>query len=162
MLEQFASGQILYQRQVCLKKIVSWQVFGLGPSNIAEDAVLDFPLVLAHDEKAQFDHRPVGILMLNPFHFVADGGEDSEFFFQFAAKRSAGLLSFFDFSARKFPLQRHSLMTRPLADQQLAVSYDQARHYALHERVTAAVCKVLAKMVAQVELVRAQFVVVMQ
>lgn len=53
-------------------------------------------------------------------------------------------------------------MTRPLADEELAVFYDQARHYAFHERVTLAACGALAEKLAQVEFVRAKFVIVMR
>ena len=82
--------------------------------------------------------------MLNASDFVSDGGQDSEFFFQFPAQGGAGLLSFFNLSAGKLPLQRHGLVTRALAHQQLAVFYDQCCDDALHGAGTLVACSALA------------------
>ena len=76
--------------------------------------------------------------------FVADGGQNPKFLFQFPAQSIAGLFAFFDFSAGKLPLQRHGLVPRALAHQQLPVFHDEACDYALHGSVTLAACSALA------------------
>ena len=73
----------------------------------------------------------------------------SEFFVQFPAQGIARLLAFFNFSPGELPLQRHGLMSRALAHQQLAVFHDEARDHALHivdtsGGVALAVCSALA------------------
>lgn len=70
--------------------------------------------------------------MLNAFDFVSHVRQDSEFFLEFPPQRVARLLSFFNLSAGKLPLQRHGLVPRPLAHQQLAVFHDKACDHALH------------------------------
>ncbi len=74
----------------------------------------------------------VRILVLNPSDFVSDVRQDSEFFFQFPAQGIARLFALFDLSARELPLQRHGLVPRALAHQQLAVFHDEACDDALH------------------------------
>jgi len=72
--------------------------------------------------------------MLYAGYFVADGGVDSEFFLQLAAQGITGLFALLNFSARKFPLQRHRLMAGALADENLAAPHDEACDDALHGR----------------------------
>src|SRR5947209_17005867 len=82
--------------------------------------------------KAQFHHPPVGILVLYACEFVSDGCRDAEFFFELAAQGVARLLAFFNLSTGKFPLQRHGLMARALANEQLAIFLDRGCDDALH------------------------------
>ena len=59
-------------------------------------------------------------------------------------KASRGCSPFFDLSAGELPLQRHGLVARALAHQQLAVFNDEACDDALHGSVTLAACSALA------------------
>ena len=79
------------------------------------------PLILAHDEEAEFHLASIRILVLNACDFVPDGRLDPEFFFKFPPQRIARLLAFFDLAPGKLPLQRHGLVTGSLAYQQLAI-----------------------------------------
>ena len=119
---------------VSFEKVIRKQIFALGPLHIAEDAVLDFTLMFANNEEAKFHHASVGIFVLDTGQFVADGGVDAEFFFQLAAKGSAGLLALLNFSAGKLPLKRHGLMARALAHEQLVIFHYQSRNDTFHAR----------------------------
>ena len=109
-----------------------------------------------HYEETKFDHAAVRIFVLDARDFVADGCQNPEFFFQFPAQSVARLLSFFNLSAGKFPLQRHGLMTRALAHQQFAVFHDQGCHDALHTWGTLDACNALATGSTQLVKVKAK------
>jgi hypothetical protein len=130
--KQLSGGQFVYERQVGFEKVVLGQILGPCPLDVAKDAVLDFSLILAHDEEAEFDHAAIWVLVPNAFDLVSDSGQDSEFFFQFSTQRGTRLFSLFNLSPRELPLERHGLVTGTLAYQQLAVSYDEACDNALH------------------------------
>ena len=70
--------------------------------------------------------------MLDTGNLVADGGRNAELFFQFTAQGVARLLALFNFSAGKFPLQRHRLVPRALAHQQLSLLHNEPCDHALH------------------------------
>jgi hypothetical protein len=102
--KQLSGGQFVYQRQVGFKKVVLGQVWGRGPLDVAKDAVLDFSLIFAHNEEAEFDHAAVWVLVLNASDLVSDGGQDSEFFFQFSMQSGTRLFSLFNLSPGELPL----------------------------------------------------------
>jgi hypothetical protein len=133
-LQEFSSGQVFHEFMVSFEKVIRKQIFARGPLHIAEDAVLDLTFMLANNEETQFHHAAVGIFVLDTGQFVADGGVDAEFFFQFAAKGGAGLFAFLNFSAGKLPLERHGLMARSLAHQQLVIFHNQSCNDTFHAR----------------------------
>ena len=113
-LNQFPRSKVANQRQVGLKKVEFRKILRVSPPNVFEDPILQLSLVLPHYKEPQLYHAAIGILVLNPHHLVADGRMDSKLFFQFAAQGIARLLSFLNFSTRKFPLERHGLVPRTL------------------------------------------------
>src|ERR1700680_3625699 len=70
--------------------------------------------------------------MPQPCDLITDLGMDSQFFFQFPAQGVARLLAIFNFSPREFPLERHGLMPRALADEQLAILFDHGCYDPFH------------------------------
>ena len=132
-LQELSCCQIVYQRQVRLEKIKVRKVGRFRPLNVPEDAVLEFSAIFPDYEEAQLNHGAVRICMLDARNLVSDRGQDAEFFFEFAPQGVAWLLSFLNFSAGKFPFQRHGLVSRSLAHKQLPVLQNEACHYALHD-----------------------------
>ena len=124
--------------------------------DFAEDAVLNLSLILADDVEAEFDHSAIGILVLNPCDLIADRGDDPELFFQFAAQRVARLLTLFDLSAGELPLERHGLVSRALANQELAILFDEGCDDALHRPGVAEACRALATGSTQLVKVKAK------
>lgn len=102
--KQFPGCQFVDQRQIGFQEVVLREFLGRNPLNVAKNAILDFSLILAHDEEAEFNLSPIWIFVLNPSDFVPDGGQDSEFFFQFSTQRGTGLFSLFNLSPRELPL----------------------------------------------------------
>src|SRR6266851_1247317 len=143
--EQFSRSEVIDQRQIGFQKVVREQVFPLGPLDVTEDAVFNFAFVFANDVEAKFHHAAVGVFVHDADDFVADGGSDSEFFFQLPPQSVAGLFALFDFSAGKFPFQRHGLMARALAYQHLALFHDQGCNDALHSVGIALACEALTR-----------------
>jgi hypothetical protein len=124
-LEDFASGEVADQLEVCVEEVVLWKFGALDPLDVAEDAVFDFSCVFRNREETQLDGTACFVDVLNAGDFVADASIDSDFFFQFAAQGVAGLLASFDFATGEFPLQGHGLVLRALADEELALAKDE-------------------------------------
>ena len=82
--------------------------------------------------------------MLHARDLIADLGMDSQFLFQFTPEGIAWLLTFFNFSAWKFPLQRHRLVARALADEYLPQLHDHRSYNPFHGFDTVPACSALA------------------
>jgi hypothetical protein len=132
-LNDLAGGQIFYQLPVGIEKIEAKELLTVAPLQVAEDAVLDFAVEFMDHVKSQFHGAAILVFMLNASDLVADCGVNTQFFVEFAAEGIAGLFSGFYFSTRKFPLERHGLVARALAHEDLAILHNQSSDNALHE-----------------------------
>ena len=70
--------------------------------------------------------------MLDACHFVPNNRSNAKLFIQFAAQGIAWLLAFLNFSAGKFPLQRHGLMPGALANQDSFIFPDKRGNNSFH------------------------------
>src|SRR5215469_1762990 len=129
---QLAPGEIMDQRKIGFEEIVTGQILRLGPLHILEDAILQFSLILPHDVEAQLHRAAAFVLVPDARDLFADHGFNAEFFLEFAAKRVSRLFAFLNLASGKLPLQRHGLVARALAHEDLAVSDDEACHDLLH------------------------------
>ena len=69
---------------------------------------------------------------MNADDFIADGGLDSEFLFEFAAQGVTRLFALFDLAAGELPFERHDLVTGALASKNLVTVQDKGSDYPLH------------------------------
>src|ERR1051326_1180234 len=96
-----------------------------------KDAVLKLALKFINTIKVEFYRISIAVGVLNHCNPFSDFSPDAELFIQLALQRRPQLFFRFHLAAGKFPLQRHGLALRPLADQDLAVLNDYASYYPL-------------------------------
>src|SRR5258708_37587890 len=82
--------------------------------------------------------------MLHTGDLIADLGMNPQFFFQFAPQSIPRLFTFFNLSPGKLPLQRHGLMSRPLADEYFGIFFNHRCYDPFHDSKTVAACRALA------------------
>jgi hypothetical protein len=118
--QELARGDPLYQRNVSFQEIESGQFLQPSPDDLVEYAVLQLAMKTRNQKESQLNRNRIVVVVADACHFVLDLGIDPQFFLKLAAQSIARLLSRFDLAARKLPLQRHGLMLRPLAYEDLS------------------------------------------
>jgi hypothetical protein len=124
-LKQLSRSQVADEAAVGGEEIVAGQVFEACPTDLLEDAVLDFAAELMDREKLQVDGAAVTVVVANAGDRWADDGVDPKFFVEFAGQGLFRTFAGLDFSAWKLPLQGHRLVGAALPYQNFAPAQNQ-------------------------------------
>src|SRR5215469_10509392 len=125
--------QLLNERNISFEKIVIQHFLPRRPTNVAENSILDFARIALHQIEVQLDSVAILVPMTNGRHLRPNRGANPKFLFQLPTERVFRPFLRLNLAAGEFPLQRHRLMPRPLADENLVSVDNEGRHNLLHE-----------------------------
>ncbi len=91
--------------------------------------VLNLTVKLADGEELEIDGAAMAIIVADSSDRGTDNRLDTQFFAQFACQCLLCAFARFDFAARKLPFERHHLVATALADEDLALTHNEARSY---------------------------------
>lgn len=128
-LEKLAFGEVADESEVGGEEVVFLQVAELDPAHLVEDLVLDFAGELPDSEELQVHGAAVTVIVANTDDGGAYDGLDAQFFLKLADQRLLRTFAGLDFSAGKFPFERHNLIGTPLTNENLAVTKDKSGRY---------------------------------
>jgi len=112
--------------QISFKEIETRQVEQIYPADLLEDASIRFASILGYREKQQVDAASVGIIVLVPGEFRADGSAYVQLFPEFSNESLLGSFPVFDFSAGKLPFKRVPVTFTALANEHSTFTMNDA------------------------------------
>jgi hypothetical protein len=124
-LDNFASGDSVYQFAVGFEEVVRGKILAGRPRDRFENAIADCSPEGGDGKEDDFDIT-VRVTMAQTEDFLADLGRDGKFLGELATQRIFQVFSVAHFASRKLPLQAVGIGTLPLADEDSAAIYDDA------------------------------------
>lgn len=106
--------------------------FSRLPTDLLEDAVFEFALESLNVEEVQFDSTTGLVCVPDDRNAATNVGANSQFFIQFTHQGGRELLTRFDLSSGKLPLQRKRLISASLTDQDFGCAINRSREDSGH------------------------------